>query len=46
MQLDMHQNFKINQRLSITRTACVYLATHFRTNKQFAIKCMKKDMFA
>lgn len=42
----MHQNFKINQRLSVTATACVYSATHYRSGKSVAIKCMKKELFS
>ena len=41
----MHENFKFDQRLSLTSTSSVYAGIHLRSNKQRAVKCINREVF-
>lgn len=44
-QMDLHNNFKVMERLFYSTTAALYSAIRLKDQKEVVVKCIRKDLY-
>ena len=43
--MDLHNNFKVMERLFYSTTAALYSTIRLKDEKELVVKCIRKDLF-